>query len=114
MGIKYKSSPKGLGEFIIRAKSACKAEAARMFLKADLLRNSACFKESIKYYLSSLMIDRYNYKTYLGLGIAYKTQGDMKRQLMRLKKQKECHILPRISTLSSEYAICIPTVPARQ
>ena len=88
MGIKYKSSPKGLGEFIIRAKSACKAEAARMFLKADLLRNSACFKESIKYYLSSLMIDRYNYKTYLGLGIAYKTQGDYEKAIDALEKAK--------------------------
>lgn len=59
-----------------------------MFLKADLLRNSACFKESIKYYLSSLMIDRYNYKTYLGLGIAYKTQGDYKKAIDALEKAK--------------------------
>lgn len=88
MGIKFKSSPKGLGEFITQAKSAYKAEANKLFLKADLLRNSACFKESVKYYLSSLMIDRYNYKTYLGLGITYKAQGDYQKAIDALEKAK--------------------------
>ena len=89
MGIKYKSSPRGLGQFITQAKSASKAQAEKLFNKADLLRNSACFKESVKYYLSALMIDRYDYRTYLGLGIAYKAQGMYEKAIESLEKAKK-------------------------
>lgn len=89
MAIKYKSSAKGLGEFITKTKDKFKSAAYRQFLKADVLRNSACFKESIKYYLSSILIDRYNYKTYLGLGIAYKSEGRYEKAIDALEKAKK-------------------------
>lgn len=88
MGIKYKSAPRGLGEFITTTKEKCKSSAYRQFMKADVLKNSGCFKESIKYYLSSILMDRNNYKTYLGLGMAYRSEERYAKAIEVLEKAK--------------------------
>lgn len=104
MGIKFKSKDKGLGEFITSAKSKSKSIAYRQYLKADVLRNSACFKESIKYYLSSILIDRFNYKTYMGLGIAYKSEGRYEKAIEALEKAKKMSYFS--SDIHFELGIC--------
>ena len=43
--------------------------------KADLLRTKKSFKEAISAYLNSVLMDRNNPDTYLGLGICYKNLG---------------------------------------
>lgn len=88
MGIKYKSTPKGLGEFIATTKEKCKSSAYRQYMKADVLKNSGCFKQSIKYYLGSILMDRNNYKAYLGLGIAYKAEENYEKAIGALLKAK--------------------------
>ncbi len=89
MGIKYKSSPKGLGEFVTKTKRKFESAAYRQLIKAEVLKNSGCFKESIKHYLNSLFADRTNYKTYLGLGMAYKGEERFDKAIDALEKAKK-------------------------
>ena len=42
------------------------------FLKAETLRNSELFNESVRFYLSSLLIENDNFDCYMGLAMAYK------------------------------------------
>ena len=72
MGIKYKSVAHGLDSFVIKPTNLKRTEAYNAFVKADALRLSNHFRESIKHYLQSLMMDRNNYRVYKGLGISYK------------------------------------------
>ena len=88
MGIKFKSTPRGLGEFIIKAKAKCRASAYRQYLRADVLKNSGCYRQSIKYYLSSILMDRDNYRAYLGLGIAYRAEEKYEKAIDSLLKAR--------------------------
>ena len=76
MGIKYKSVAHGLDAFVIRAVNIERTEAYKAFVKADALRLSNRFRESIKHYLCALMMDRNNYRVYKGLGISYKAEKE--------------------------------------
>ncbi len=87
MGIKYTSTPKGLDSFLVRpVKALNNNEAYRQFVKADALRLTNHFRESIKHYLSSILIDRNNYRAYFGLGIAYKAEGLYEKAAEMLEK----------------------------
>lgn len=89
MGIKYKSAVQGLDAFVVRPLNNKKSEAYKLFIKADALRLANHYKESIKHYLSALLIDRKNYKTYLGLGISYKAEQNYDKAIAMLEKARE-------------------------
>ena len=88
MGIKYKSVPQGLDAFVVRPLNSTRSEAYKLFIKADALRLANHYKESIKHYLSALLIDRKNYKTYLGLGISYKAEQNYDKAISMLEKAR--------------------------
>ena len=54
--------------------------------KADLLRAKDSFKEAAGTYLNSILMDRNNSETYLGLGICYKNMGKIKKAIENLEK----------------------------
>lgn len=54
--------------------------------KADLLRAQDSFKEAAGTYLNSIMLDRSNADTYLGLGICYKNLEKNKKAIEYLEK----------------------------
>ena len=54
--------------------------------KADLLRKSGQYKESISCYLQSAFLERNNPKTYLGLAQSYKFLNDYDKALCNLEK----------------------------
>lgn len=89
MGIKYKSAVQGLDAFVVRPLNRNVSEGYRLFVKADALRLANHFKESIKHYLNALLIDRKNYKTYLGLGISYKAEHNYDKAISMLEKARE-------------------------
>ena len=70
MGIKYKSVVQGLDSFVVKPVNLERTEAYKTFVKADALRLSNRFRESIKHYLCALMMDGNNYRVYKGLGIS--------------------------------------------
>ena len=85
----YKSLPKGLGELLTKTKKRFESNAYKQLIKAEILKNSGCFKDAIKHYLSSLMADRNNYRTYLGLGMAYKGEERYDKAIQMLEKARE-------------------------
>ena len=89
MGIKYKSTAQGLDNFVIKLKNNTTTHAYRQFVKADALRLANHFKESIKHYLSSIMADRSNYRSFMGLGISYKAEGNYDKAIKFLEKARE-------------------------
>lgn len=89
MGIKYQSVAHGLDAFVVKPTNNITNQAYKLFIKADALRLANHFKESIKHYLSALMIDRKNYRTYMGLGISYKAEGKYEKAIAALEKAKE-------------------------
>ena len=54
--------------------------------KADLLRTKNFYREAIPNYLNSILIDRNNAETYLGVGICYKNLGKTKKAIEYLEK----------------------------
>ena len=54
--------------------------------KADILRLKKSFKEAASVYLNSVLIDRNDPETYLGLGICYKNLGKTKKAIAALEK----------------------------
>ena len=57
--------------------------------KADNLRESGQYKESVAYYLQSIMPDRKNSSSYLGLAQSYKFLNNYDKALDNLNKSKE-------------------------
>ena len=88
MGIKYKSVVQGLDSFVVRPLNSTRSAAYKLFIKADALRLANHYKESIKHYLNALLIDRKNYKTYLGLGISYKAEQNYDKAIVMLEKAR--------------------------
>ena len=89
MGIKYQSVVQGLDSFVIKPSNYTTTAAYRLFVKADALRLANHFKESIKHYLSSIFIDRNNYRSYIGLGISYKAEENYEKAIKALEKARE-------------------------
>lgn len=88
MGIKYKSVVQGLDSLVVKPNNCTTSTAYKSFIKADALRLANHFKESIKHYLSSLLIDRKNYRTYMGLGISYKAEKKYDKAIELLEKAR--------------------------
>ena len=87
MGIKYTGTPKGLEAFLVRPLNKINNnEAYKQFVKADALRITNHFRESIKHYLSSILIDRKNYRAYYGLGISYKAEYEYEKAVDMFEK----------------------------
>ena len=89
LGIKYKSTVQGLDNFVIKAQNYTATPAYKLFIKADALRLANHFKESIKHYLNSILIDRTNYRAYMGLGISYKAEENYEKAIKALEKARE-------------------------
>ncbi len=89
MGIKYTSTAQGLDCFVVKASDYTATPAYKHFIKADALRLANHFKESIKHYLSSIMIDRKNYRSYLGLGISYKAEEKYEKAISALETARK-------------------------
>lgn len=88
MGIKYQSVAQGLDSFLIKPDNYTTTAAYKLFIKADALRLANHFKESIKNYLSSLLMDRNNFRTYMGLGISYKSEEKYEKAITMLEKAR--------------------------
>ena len=72
--------------------------------KADNLRISGQYKESIAYYLQSALLNRNNAKTYLGLAQSYKFLNNYDKALENLKKSEK--IDPNNYEIYYEMGIC--------
>lgn len=59
------------------------------FLKAETLRNSELFNESVRFYLSSLLIENKNFDCYMGLAMAYKHIHKYEKAIKILNKAKK-------------------------
>ena len=88
MGIKYKSVVHGLENFVIKAQNYTDTPAYKLFIKADALRLANHFKESIKHYLNAILIDRTNYRAFMGLGISYKAEENYEKAINALEKAR--------------------------
>lgn len=104
MGIKYKSVVQGLENYVVRPVNTVKNISYQSFVKAEALRLADRFKESVKFYLMSIMADRKNYKAYLGLGIAYKAQSNLKKAIVNLEKARDLASLE--SQVHYELGLC--------
>ena len=56
------------------------------FSEAEELRYNKKFKEAIDKYLHSILINRNNYKTYIGLALAYKNLKEYNKAIKNLEK----------------------------
>lgn len=85
MGIKYQSVAHGLDSLVVKPTDYTVSPAYKLFIKADALRLANHFKESIKHYLSAILIDRTNYRTFMGLGISYKAEQNYEKAVKALE-----------------------------
>ena len=65
--------------------SMTKEDFAKYTSRADSLRKSGQYKESISCYLQSIMLDRKNASAYLGLGQSYKYLNDYDKAIKNLE-----------------------------
>lgn len=94
MGFIYKSTKNGLDKFLVRPLNMNRKPAYDMLVRAEALRLAKDFKGSIKYYLSSMLIDRTNFRTFLGLGISYKAENNIEKAVKMLETARDmsCNI----------------------
>lgn len=59
------------------------------FLKAETLRNSELYNESVRFYLSSLLIENDNFNCYIGLAAAYKHIHEYEKAIKILLRAKK-------------------------
>ncbi len=104
MGIKYQSVAHGLDSFVVKTTNFTTTQAYRLFIKADALRLANHFRESIKHYLSAIMMDRSNYRTFLGLGISYKSECKYEKAIQALEKARQMSFFT--SQIHYELGLC--------
>lgn len=76
-------------EVLIKKTSAPETKRAYRFLvKADALRINKMFQESVKHYLSALMIERNNIQIYIGLAQSYLHLDNIDKAVEVLEKAK--------------------------
>lgn len=85
-------------------KKVAKSLGYHHFQKADALRLHSLFKESIKYYLKCIMVERTNEKAYVGLAMAYKQLKDYDRAIEMLLKAAK--LKPESADIEYELGIC--------
>ena len=64
-------------------------KAYKLLVKADALRLNKMFQESVKHYLSALMIERNNIQIYIGLAESYLHLGNYDKAIETLEKAKK-------------------------
>ena len=74
------------------------------FMQAEELRCNNKFKEAIDRYLHSILINRNNHTSYVGLAIAYKSLKNYNKAIQNLKKAEELE--PYDITIQKELALC--------
>ena len=80
------------------------SEAQKYFNHAEKLRQELKYKESVEKYLYSIMMDRENYNSYLGLAISYKNLKSYNKAIQNLEKAKTLN--PFDSSVQKELALC--------
>ncbi len=75
-------------EIVIKSPPSDIKKSYKMLVKADALRINSLFQESIKHYLSALMIERENIQTYIGLAQSYIHLNDIDKALETLEKAR--------------------------
>ena len=104
MGIKYQSVVQGLDSFVVKPLNYTTSPAYKLFVKADALRLANHFKESIKHYLSAIMIDRNNYRSFMGLGISYKAEQNYEKAIKALETARNMSFFT--SQIHYELGLC--------
>lgn len=104
MGIKYKSVVQGLDSLVVKPTNYTTTPAYKSFVKADALRLANFFKESIKHYLNAILLDRKNYRTYMGLGISYKAEKKYEKAISALEKARKMSFFT--SEIHYELGLC--------
>ena len=85
-----------------RKKSSSLAE--KYFMQAEELRQENKYKESIDRYLHSILINKENATSYIGLAIAYKQIKNYNKAIINLQKAEK--ILPDDFVVQKELALC--------
>ncbi len=80
------------------------AVAQEYLMQAEKLRKKNKYKESVENYLHSIMINRSNPDSYLGLAISYKNLELYEKAISALKKAEQ--YLPESTAIKRELAIC--------
>ena len=80
------------------------AAAQKLFSKANDLRAESKYKEAIREYLNSIMLNRNNPEAYFGLGLVYKELSSYKKSIQALRKASK--LSPFNSDILSELGIC--------
>ena len=63
-----------------------KSRSYELCIKADALRFAKLYRDSVKCYLDSIMIDRYNQEAYRGLAESYKYLKEYTKAIKILEK----------------------------
>ena len=63
-----------------------KSRSYELCIKADALRFAKSYRESVKYYLDSIMMDRDHQEAYWGLATSYKYLTEYKKAIKTLEK----------------------------
>ena len=66
-----------------------KSRSYELCIKADALRFAKSYRESVKFYLDSIMMDRDHQEAYWGLAISYKYLNEYKKAIKTLEKLVE-------------------------
>ncbi len=92
-------------EVLIKKQSDPQTKRAYKFLvKADALRLNSMFQESVKHYLSALMIERNNIQIYIGLAQSYLHLGNTDKAIETLEKAR--NIEPNNADIPFEIGKC--------
>lgn len=78
--------------------------AQKYFHQAEELRQNLKYKESVENYLYSIMIDRENYTSYLGLAMSYKNLKNYNKAILNLQKAEK--LSPFDVEIQKELALC--------
>ncbi len=77
-----KNLAKAMNKVIVPKKS----RSYELCVKADALRFAKSYRESIKYYLDSIMMDREHQEAYWGLAVSYKYLTEYSKAIKTLEK----------------------------
>lgn|SRR5574344_861682 len=69
-----------------------RSKAYSLLVKADALRHNELFRDSLKFYLNALLIEKNNENVYLGLASSYKALQKYEKAIDVLKKALEVEI----------------------
>lgn len=77
---------KNLAKAVNKVTSPMKSRSYELCVKADALRFSKLYRESVKFYLDSIMIDRNQQEAYWGLAASYKYLTEYDKSIKTLEK----------------------------